>query len=156
MEGMEEVVKYKFHIIPQHKMAHFSLINKDNQVIHVAVVDNVKIIDENGLEQESLGIIFLQEVYKGYNWPKSFDENGLPIDFYENMEGLFWKQTSYNARDGVGLRKNFAGKGYTYNLEMDAFIPPKPVDFPDDKIVVKGDWVLNDKTATWDYSGTLK
>lgn len=63
-----------------------------------------------------------------------------------------WIQTSYNTRGGVhynaegrpdggeALRKNYAGIGYTYNKEMDAFIPPKP--FPS--------WVLNGSTALWD------
>jgi hypothetical protein len=37
-----------------------------------------------------------------------------------------WKQTSYNAKDGTGLRKNYAGVGYTYDANLDAFIPPKP------------------------------
>ena len=48
---------------------------------------------------------------------------------YPNDE---WIQTSYNTHGGVHalggkpLRKNYAGVGYTYNREMDAFIPPKP------------------------------
>jgi hypothetical protein len=42
-----------------------------------------------------------------------------------------WIQTSYNTHGGSHpqdkpLRKNYAGVGYTYDLERDAFIPPKP------------------------------
>lgn len=37
-----------------------------------------------------------------------------------------WIQTSYNRK----IRKNYAGVGYMYNKELDAFIPPKPTDFP--------------------------
>lgn len=37
-----------------------------------------------------------------------------------------WMQTSYNGK----IRKNYAGIGYVYNEELDAFIPPKPTDFP--------------------------
>ena len=65
-----------------------------------------------------------------------------------------WIQTSYNTRGGVhyapnthepdggvALRKNYAGKGYTYDQTRDAFIPPKP-DFPS--------WVLNEDTCRWE------
>lgn len=61
--------------------------------------------------------------------------------------GLFgtgWVQTSYNTHGGVHpegrpLRKNYAGIGYTYDHERDAFIPPKP--FPS--------WLLNEDTCLW-------
>lgn len=46
-----------------------------------------------------------------------------------------WIQTSYNGN----IRKRFAGIGYTYNADLDAFIPPKP--FPS--------WVLDEPTASW-------
>jgi hypothetical protein len=57
-----------------------------------------------------------------------------------------WIQTSYNTRGGVHtlggtpLRKNYAGIGYTYDRERDAFIPPKPY----------ASWVLNEDTCLWD------
>lgn len=66
-----------------------------------------------------------------------------------------WIQTSYNTRGGVhyvsnsntpsedqtkALRKNYAGIGYTYDRQRDAFIPPKPFN----------SWVLNDTTCIWD------
>jgi len=62
--------------------------------------------------------------------------------------GLFgtgWVQTSYNTSGGVHpegrpLRKNYAGIGYTYDVDRDAFIPPKP--FPS--------WALNEETCLWD------
>ncbi|NBR25342.1 MAG: hypothetical protein EBU08_16505, partial [Micrococcales bacterium] len=71
--------------------------------------------------------------------------------------GLFgsgWVQTSYNTRGGVhynpetnepsedqsrALRKNYAGFGYTYDSERDAFIPPQPYD----------SWVLDEETCLW-------
>jgi hypothetical protein len=46
------------------------------------------------------------------------------------------KRTSYNGN----YRKNYAGIGYTYDEERDAFIPPKPYD----------SWVLNEDNAVWD------
>ena len=57
-----------------------------------------------------------------------------------------WIQTSYNTRGGVHtnggtpLRKNYAGVGFTYDHERDAFIPPQP--FPS--------WALNEDTCLWD------
>lgn len=55
-----------------------------------------------------------------------------------------WVQTSYNTHggqhpEGAPLRKNFAGIGYTYDVDRDAFIPPKP--YPS--------WVLNEDTCLW-------
>lgn len=55
--------------------------------------------------------------------------------FEENLGGT-WVQTSYNAR----IRKNFAGVGFTYDAERDAFIPPQP--FPS--------WVLDEATCKWE------
>lgn len=51
-------------------------------------------------------------------------------------EPSMWVQTSYNGN----IRKRFAGIGYTYNEELDAFIPPKP-PFPS--------WVLDKDLAIW-------
>ena len=42
-------------------------------------------------------------------------------------------------KDG-SKRKNFAGKGFTYDKDKDAFIPPKPYT----------SWTLNGTTCTWD------
>jgi hypothetical protein len=56
-----------------------------------------------------------------------------------------WIQTSYNTQagvhkeGGVPLRKNYAGVGFTYHEELDAFIPPKPFD----------SWVLDETTGLW-------
>lgn len=60
--------------------------------------------------------------------------------------GDVYKQTSYNTQGGVHalggtpLRKNYAGIGYTFDEERDAFIPPKPYE----------SWVLNEDTCLWD------
>jgi len=67
--------------------------------------------------------------------------------------GDVYKQTSYNTRGGVhytdgvpsadqskAFRKNYAGLGYTYDAERNAFIPPKPY----------ASWVLNETTCLWD------
>lgn len=64
--------------------------------------------------------------------------------FVDSSPGT-WVQTSYNTHagqhpEGRPLRKNYAGIGYTYDAQRDAFIPPKP--FPS--------WVLNEDTCLWD------
>jgi hypothetical protein len=65
-------------------------------------------------------------------------DNNLPNEgydwFVENLGGT-WVQTSYNAT----FRKNYAGVGYRYDEDLDAFIPPQP--FPS--------WTLNEVTARW-------
>ncbi len=55
-----------------------------------------------------------------------------------------WMQTSYNTHggqhpDGRPFRKNFAGIGFTYDAQRDAFIPPKP--YPS--------WVLDEESCLW-------
>ena len=59
--------------------------------------------------------------------------------------GNIWKRTSYNTiggkhPEGKPFRKNYAGIGYKYDAQRDAFIPPQP--FPS--------WVLNEDTCVWD------
>jgi hypothetical protein len=74
------------------------------------------------------------------------------IDNYIDTSPGAWIQTSYNTSGGVHidpdtrqpdggtpLRYNFAGIGFTYDWEKDAFIPPQP--FPS--------WVLNQDTCLW-------
>lgn len=56
-----------------------------------------------------------------------------------------WVQTSYNTHggqhpEGKPLRKNYAGVGYSYDRNRDAFIPPKPYN----------SWVLNEETCLWE------
>ena len=62
--------------------------------------------------------------------------------------GIFghgWVQTSYNTHggqhpEGRPLRKNYAGIGYAYDEQRDAFIPPQPY----------ASWLLNENTCLWD------
>ena len=95
-------------------MAHFAKIGSNNKVISVHSVHNNELLDANGVEQEANGIQFLT-----------------------NLHGsAIWKQTSYNGN----IRKNFAGIGYTYDEDRDAFIPKKPFN----------SWILNEDTCRWD------
>ena len=92
-------------------MAHFAQLT-EQIVTQVIVVANEELLD-NGIESEAKGIAFCQSLFGGD-----------------------WKQTSYNGN----IRKNYAGIGYTYNVSLDAFVPPKPY----------ASWVLNNDTAQWD------
>lgn len=94
-------------------MAHFAEIGLNNIVLRVIVVNNAELLDSDGVEQESLG-----------------------ADFCRDLLGGTWVQTSYNG----SIRKNFAGQGFTYDSERDAFIPPKPF----------ASWVLDETTCRWE------
>ena len=80
-------------------MAHFAEMNENNEVIRIIVVANDILLNEQGVEQESLGIAFC-----------------------ENTFGGTWKQTSYNGN----MRKNFAAIGGTFDSSRNAFIFQKP------------------------------
>lgn len=66
-------------------------------------------------------------------------------DWLSNIFGGTWIQTSYNTLGGVHsegknpLRKNFAGVGFSYDSELDAFIPPQPFS----------NWILDEQTGQW-------
>lgn len=80
-------------------MAHFCKLDENNIVTQVIVVDNKDCADANGVEKEYIGAAFCERLFGGT-----------------------WKQTSYNGN----IRKNYAGIGYTYNADIDAFVAPKP------------------------------
>lgn len=94
-------------------MAHFAELDQDNIVLRVIVVDNENLLDEGGQESEQVG-----------------------VEYCERLLGGRWVQTSYNAR----IRKSYAGAGFTYDEDRDAFISPKP----------DGEWVLNEETCQWE------
>ena len=82
------------------------------------------------------------------------DENNIVVqvivadnqEWCETYLGGTWVQTSYNTfagehkLGGTPLRKNYAGIGYIYDAERDAFIPPQP--FPS--------WSLNEQTCLYE------
>lgn len=94
-------------------MAHFAEIGLDNTVLRVIAVNNAELLNGDGVEQESLG-----------------------ADFCRNLFGGTWVQTSYNGN----IRKNFAGQGFTYDSDRNAFIPPKPF----------ASWTLDETTCRWE------
>lgn len=111
-------------------MAHYAKINKDN------IVEKVIVAEQDFIDSGALG-----------------DPND-------------WIQTSYNVsggshkNNGNPLRKNYAGVGYTYDPEINAFIPPQiydswklnqdtclwepPIPYPDE-----GDYKWDEKTKSW-------
>lgn len=95
-------------------MAHFAQLDENNVVTQVIVVDNADVVDENGVEQEHIGVAFCQKLFGA---------------------DTRWKQTSYNH----SFRVRYAGVGYTYNEELDAFITPKG----------PASWTLDPTTAMW-------
>jgi hypothetical protein len=84
---------------------------------------------------------FLNENNIVVNVITGVDENTLidgitPEEHYSNLHGLKCLRTSYNGN----IRKNFAGIGYSYDQDKDAFIPPKPFNR----------FVLNEETCKWE------
>ena len=95
-------------------------------------------LDENNI---------VQEVIVVHNDCASDEKTGQEFIASIGFEGV-WKQTSYNTIGGVHqtggtpFRKNYAGEGYTYDENRDAFIPKKP----------DGAWVLNEDTCLWEVA----
>jgi len=93
-------------------MSHFAQIDENNVVTQVVVIDNKDTADASGVEKEHIGAAFCERLFGGT-----------------------WKQTSYNGN----IRKNYAGIGYTYRSDIDAFVAPKPF----------ASWILN-ADAQWE------
>ena len=89
------------------------------------IVERVEVVHNDIATTEQAGIDFLNNTYKTND---------------------VWKQTSYNTYGGEHLlggtpfRKNYAGIGYTYDENKDAFIPPKNYN----------SWILNEDTCLWE------
>jgi hypothetical protein len=96
-------------------MAHFAKLDENNIVLTVDVVSNDVVNNLDFPESEPIGVEFLNTLFN---------------------ESYIWKQTSYNG----SFRVRYAGIGYYYLEEYDAFIEPKPFD----------SWVINNKTIDWE------
>ena len=96
-------------------MAHYAFLNEKNIVTEVIVGKN--------------------EGEDGIDWEQ----------WYGDFRGQVCKRTSYNTignthlNGGTPYRGNYAGIGYTYRSDIDAFIPSKPF----------ASWVLNETTCQW-------
>jgi hypothetical protein len=94
-------------------MAHFAQLDPNNIVLRVIVVANSD-ITVNGQESEAKGIAFCQSLFG---------------------PDTRWAQTSYTGK----MRKRYAGVGYSFDEQRDAFIPPQP--YPS--------WTLDPETCDW-------
>jgi hypothetical protein len=83
-------------------------------------------LDENNIVTEVITGIDETELIEGLDTET----------WYGTFRGQVCKRTSYNGN----YRKNYAGLGYSYDAELDAFISPKPSD----------DAVLNEETCQWE------
>lgn len=92
-------------------MAHFARI-ENNIVVDIHVVDNINLHDENGIEQEQIGIDYLKSLWG--------DQRFL--------------QCSYNS----SIRKRYPGIGYSYDETNDVFIAPRP--YPSWNLNENFDW----------------
>lgn len=99
-------------------MAHYAFLDENNIVTEVIV----------GVDEDQL------------------IEGKDPETWYGEFRGQVCKRTSYNTFGGVHsnggtpFRGNYAGKGYEYREDIDAFVEPKP--FPS--------WILNTTTYQWE------
>ena len=103
-------------------MAHYAILDTSNVVTNVIVGREEK--------DQTAGVT---------NWEAYYAHVlGVPVEQV--------KRTSYNTingehrEGGIPFRKNYAGPGYTYDTDLDAFIPPQP--FPS--------WTLNESTLEWE------
>ncbi len=102
-------------------MAHYALLDKNNIVVQVivGVDENITQIDSDGQTVGGSSEAW-EQFYQTRPW----------------FEGLTCKRTSYNGN----YRKNYAGIGFSFDEELDAFIPPKPFE----------SWILNSDTCVWE------
>ena len=77
---------------------------------------------------------------------KDEGEDGIDWEIrYSEIRGQICKRTSYNTQagqhinGGIPFRKNYAGIGFVFDEQRDAFIPPKPYN----------SWVLDEETCLW-------
>ena len=94
-------------------MAHFAELDASDKVMRVIVIDNNNNLDPDGNENELYGAAFCRDL----------------------LGGSKWVQCSYNR----SFRTHFPGRGWTYDSNRDAFIPPQP--YPS--------WVLDESTLLW-------
>jgi hypothetical protein len=98
-------------------MSHFAEINNDN------IVQRVLVVEQGFIDTGKLG-----------------DPTAWVQTSYNTRGGVHYAPNSNTPDGGIALRKNYAGKGYTYDVGRDAFISPQP--YPS--------WGLNEETCGWD------
>ena len=142
-------------------MAHFAKLGANGKVIQVLTMDNDKMLNADGVEDERVGQEWLQT---HNNWPAEM-----------------WIQTSYNTcnnqhkNGGTPFRGNYAGIGYTWDEDDQIFWPKKPhaswiKDIPnarwvspigehpaltEEEIADKKYYVWNEEGQSWDLTDNL-
>lgn len=104
-------------------MAHFAKIDENNVVVEVQVVPD---------EEEHRGEDFLKELGLSGRWIKTS---------YNTRMGIHYDPETNLPSGKPQFRKNFAGADYSYNEELDAFVPPKPIENPS--------FVIDPETGWW-------
>ena len=108
-------------------MAHFAKLGANGKVIQVLTMDNDKMLNADGVEDEAVGQQWLET---HNNWPAQM-----------------WIQTSYNTvgnthnsgDNSKAFRGNYAGIGYEWDEDNNIFWPKKPY----------ASWVKDTATASW-------
>ena len=108
-------------------MAHFAKLGANGKVIQVLTMDNDKMLNADGVEDEAVG----------QQW----------LELHNNWPAQMWIQTSYNTSrnkhnsgdDSKAFRGNYAGIGYTWDEDNQIFWPKQPF----------ASWVKNTSEARW-------
>lgn len=113
-------------------MAYFAKLGTGNIIETVISINNSVITDSNGIEQEQLGLDFINKLYNTRDvWKKTS---------YNTKAGKYYNLDNTLGDQSKAFRKNYAGIGYQYDQQRDAFIPPKPYQ----------SWILNEDTCLWE------
>lgn len=108
-------------------MAHFAKLDENNVVVFVTKGRQ----EDEGLEDEltaRTGDVYKQtsyNTYGGIHYSQDVDEKGNKIPSEDQSKAL---------------RFNYAGEGFTYDEDRDAFIPPKMYE----------SWILDEETCLWE------
>jgi len=109
-------------------MAHFAELDKDGTVLRVIVIDNTDTVSDAFKSAKpllstpaSLKVVSGKTV-KIDNVDTEWEDEQKGIAFCQKLLGGTWIQTSYNNN----MRKQFAGRGYTYDQHNDVFIQAQP------------------------------
>ena len=118
-------------------MAHFAELDENNIVTRVVVVGNENCLGDDGNESEAVGIAWCENFFGGGTWIQTSFNTWGGKHWTTGEEPLGEPSTE---DDGTPFRKNYAGKGHTYDSTRDAFYDPQP----------EGSWTLNEDTCQWE------
>ena len=111
-------------------MAHYAKLDINGKVLSVNVINNADNKNEQGIEDESIGISFLQNIHGWASWKKCS---------YNTIAGKYYNSDGSLGDQSKAFRKNYPGVGYIYDENRDAFLPNKPYN----------SWILNEEECVW-------